>query len=66
MQSLPLRFVEDYIVRSFSKFEHKFSIVYAKKEIFQLTEQVEQYIGRIMKGKKGAIVHDGLTNNSTH
>eukprot|EP00171_Calliarthron_tuberculosum_P002931 IDg2931t1 len=66
LKSMPISYVEDPIVRSFSKLEQNFSIKFTKSVIFKLTELVEQRIARILASTMGAIVHDGWTSNGTH
>eukprot|EP00171_Calliarthron_tuberculosum_P005080 IDg5080t1 len=66
LKSLPIGYVTDPIIRSFSKFEVVFSKQKVKSVVFKLTELVEIRIARIMENAQGGIVHDGWTHNGTH
>lgn len=66
LKSLPIGFVTDPIVRSFSKFDVVFSERKVMSVVFKLTELVEMRIARIMENTQGAIIHDGWTHNGTH
>ena len=66
LKSLPLSFVEDDLVSSFSKSEYTFSQKLIKSVIFHLTEHVEKRISALMQETTGAIVHDGWSNAGMH
>jgi len=62
--SLPISYVQTPEIRRFCKYDTGFSFVYFKEVMFKLTELVEKRIGQLMRGTKGAILHDGWTHNS--
>eukprot|EP00171_Calliarthron_tuberculosum_P003890 IDg3890t1 len=66
LKSLPISYVEDAQVRSFSRFDFKFSMKLTKSVMFKLTELVEKRIAILMAGTKGAIIHDGWTSSGMH
>lgn len=66
MKSLPLSYVTDSVVRSFSKFDVKFGVKYTKAVISKLTMLVERRIARLMNQTQGSILHDGWSHNGMH
>ena len=66
LKSLPISYVDDNEIRSFSKFN---MVVISKtiiQVIFQLVKLVESRIKDEIHDTKGAILYDGWTCNSTH
>ena len=66
LNSLPVTYFKDLIVRNFSRFETKFGYNYLKSVLARFTQLEEERISRVMNGTKGAIVHDGWTNSEIH
>jgi hypothetical protein len=68
MKSLPVSYVEDPMVREFSKFgEHPVSRDTLTRTIIQLVELVEGKITKEMEDSPhGGLLHDGWTCNGTH
>jgi len=66
-KNLPLQFIEEPLLRHFSKHNHKFSRVMLKSVILRLVELVEKRISQEMKEAGcGSILHDGWSHNSVH
>lgn len=57
LKSLPISYVTEPIVRSFSKFDEKLSDKSLKAVIFKITVLVKKRIVRLMEGTDGAIGH---------
>ena len=66
MKRLPVSYVEDHIVRSFSKYSVNISHKIFVEVLFKLVELVEKKISNEIKDKKGALLFDGWTKTSTH
>ena len=66
-KSMPLAYVEDDTMRSFSRHTVRLSKKYIKDVIYKLVELVEKAVGDEMKHAPiGAIMHDGWSKVSTH
>lgn len=65
-KSLPISYVADHEVSAFSKHGEVFSKETFKKVLFNLVALVEERISTEMLCVKGALMHDGWTNNGMH
>eukprot|EP00171_Calliarthron_tuberculosum_P001829 IDg1829t1 len=66
LKSLPVSYVEDLIVRQFSKFNVNIKRETIECVLYKIVEIVEKRITSVMRDTRGALIYDGWSCNGTH